>query len=339
VESDNRHRSDEEAAEQRDDSAEARDVAAEARDQVAAERDVASRSRDQKVRANSREETQRIALGPEELGALEMEALEGFLIRLRDYQFAVAADRRAAAEDRHAAAEDRIAAARDRELAAWARQQGAVEAAEARPDQLGAGHELGGSTASRATESGAPSSGTELDMALRLATARETEALESAQRAADLASAVADSEERIAATLRELDSSTRDPVASERRRAMAEEATQGAKEALRRGERLRGLAKLASEHLGRATRGTLLSHAAMAFAELSRAERSIASAMELLADHDETPRADDYRREAADAAAAAREALERAEELHRLEMTTRRPPEAPQAAPDAEKPR
>ena len=324
--SDKRRRSDEEAAERRDDSAEARDVAAETRDQVAAERDVASRSRDQKVRANSR--TQRIASGADEPDTLDLEALHGFLGQLRDYQLAVAADRRAAAEDRQAAAEDRQAAARDRELAAWARQQVAVEAAEARPEQVGLGRELSG-TASGPAELGQPTSSTDLNIALRVATARETDALESAQRAASLASAVADSEKRISATLRELDSSTRDPVTSERRRAMAEEAARGARAALQRGERLRGLAELASEHLERATRGVLLSHAAMAFAELARAERSIASAMELLANHDDTAQADDYRRQAADAAAAAHAALERAEDLHRLELSIRRPSEAP----------
>jgi len=234
------------------------------------------------------------------------------------------------------AAERRDDSAEARDVAAEAQDQ---EAAEARPDQAGVGHELGVGTASLSAESGPPSSGTEQNIALRVATAREIDALESAQRAAALAGAVAESEERIAATLRELDSSTRDPVASKRRRAMAEEAAQGATMALRRGERLRELAEVASDHLGRATRGVLLSHAAMAFAELSRAERAIASAMLLLADHDETGRADEYRREAADAAAAGRVALERAEELHRLELAARRPPEAPQAAPDAEQPR
>jgi hypothetical protein len=86
-----------------------------------------------------------------------------------------------------------------------------------------------------------------------------------------------------------------------------------------RGERLRELAAVAATHIEMSTQRALLNHAAMAFGELARAERAMASAMELLAAHELSEPVTEYRREAEDARGAAQWALDRADELHRLE--------------------
>lgn len=333
------HATSEEQAEQRDESADERDVAAQARDVAAAERDRESRSRDEQVRANHRAEAVRLATAEDEearegwlLTAEDREALRSFLNRLHEYQAAVAADRRAAAEDRQAAAEDRKAAARDRELGDWARQQAAVESAERYPDPASPrGADPGaGDRGEPSSESGQLGARTELRLALRRATARESDALESAQHAAALASELASSERRVAQTMEGLYSKD-DPTANERRLALAQDAAAGASLALQRGERLRALAERAKDHLERATLRTLLSHTATAFGELGRAERSIADALELLAAHEQGEPAADHHREATEAMEAATRALERAEEMHRLELATGQPTPGPES--------
>jgi hypothetical protein len=258
--------------------------------------------------------------------------LGDFLVRLHDYQVAVAADRQAAAEDRQAAAEDRKAAARDRELAAWARQQAGFSDRNLADDlrEPASGGDLGSPHAL--------ARGVELNVALRYATVREAEALEFAQQAAALAGEAAGTEQRVASTLRDLGTGTSRGNA-ERRLALADEAVRGADAALRRGERLRSLAELARTHLEQATVRVLLSHASTAFTELARAERAIAAALEVLAEHAGAGPAEDHRREAQRAAAAAEAATTRASELHDLEVAVHRskpPADEPQQPADTD---
>jgi hypothetical protein len=270
------------------------------------------------------------------LVSAEREAFREFLEHAREYQAAAAADRRAAAHDRRAAAGDRRAAARDRELAALARQQSAVEAAQVplerrprMPQEAPRAYPAPLPEPVRVQERLGPEPSSELGIALRAATARQTEALESAQQAAHLANQVALTEESLAATLREADAQA-DKVVHERRLALAQEATEGARAATERGERLKQLTQVAADHLELATVRVLLSHAALAFGELARAERSIASAMSLLAAHDSTGVSAEHRHEAEQATAAAERAYARAEELHRLESATHGgPPKSP----------
>ena len=227
-------------------------------------------------------------------------ALPAFFARIDDYQPAVAADRPADAEDR-------TVAARDRELADWARQS--------------AGGLNGTPAAGRRDVRGASDAGvlarrTELDVALRLATAREAEALEFAEHAVTLAARVADSEQQIAETLRGVG----DRPHSERRHALADEAVRGASKASERGERLRVLADQAKDHLQKATVRALLSNAAAAVAELGRAQWAVAEAFGQLAEREEGEVAAAHGRAAQEAATAADEAARRAAELHRLEV-------------------
>lgn len=257
------------------------------------------------MRATGRTQSARLAAVEREdaqegwlLTAEDREVLGTFLNRLHDYQ----------------QAEDRRAAARARELGAWVRQQAAVESAERYP------------------EPGSPHA--ELSIALRRATAREAAALESAQQAAFLAGEVADSEQRVADTLEGL-SSEGDPALHERRAALAREALRGADLALQRGERLRLLVGRARDHLARATLRSLLGHAAAGFGDLARAERAIASALELLAAHEEPEWAAEHHREATRAVEAAEVALARAEEMHQLQLATGKLPGGTEPSPES----
>ena len=327
------------AADLRDESAEARDRAAYARDEAALARDDEARSRDKTAQVNQREESDRLTSaerpgGPaegdagEELPALlgsasldelvrlaaeDRDAFRAFLGRVDAYQSSVAADRRAAAKDRQAAAkdrraaaQDRHAAARDRRVAARHRVSMAPFGQDVTPWPPGEASDQGADTPSEALEGArdVPAPERQFALDLRAATARQTEALQSAQHAAHLATMLANSEESVAETLRGL-TSPGDPDARARRLALAEEAAQGARMASQRGERLRELAAIAASH-----------------GELARAERAMASAMELLAAHELSEPVTEYRREAGEARAAAQQAADRADELHRLESAT-----------------
>jgi hypothetical protein len=344
------------AADLRDESAEARDRAAYARDEAARARDDEARSRDETAQVNQREESDRLtsperpdepaeAEPDDEMAALlepaslaevvrlaaeDRDAFRSFLGRVDAYQSSVAADRRAAAKDRQAAAKDRRAAAQDRHAAARDRRVAARHRVSMTPFRQDVtpwpseeASDQGADTPSEAREGArdVPPPERQFALDLRAATARQTEALQSAQHAAHLATMLANSEESVAETLRGL-TSPGDPEARARRLALAEEAAQGARMASQRGERLRELAAIAATHVEMSTQRALLNHAAMAFGELARAERAMASAMELLAAHELSEPVTEYRREAEEARAAAQQAADRADELHRLESAT-----------------
>jgi hypothetical protein len=90
-----------------------------------------------------------------------------------------------------------------------------------------------------------------------------------------------------------------------RRRKLAEDAIEGAREADRRRAQLQHLAERWSEHAGVVTLHQLLAHAVGVLAELARTEQDIADTLTGLARHDGSPLAA-QQRQLAKAAAAAR---------------------------------
>jgi len=107
-----------------------------------------------------------------------------------------------------------------------------------------------------------------------------------------------------------------------RRRKLAEDAIEGAREADRRRAQLQQLAERWSEHAGVVTLHRLLAHAASVLAELARTEQDIADTFTGLAHHDGSPLAAQRRQLAQAAAADAHNARNRAQDLHQLASTS-----------------
>lgn len=313
------------AADLRDEAADERDVAARIRDEAAEDRDTDAKARDQASRENRRSAAVRIDhRGPRDerpevdedrrRAAEDRRAAHEFLARLREYQVGIVADRRAAADDRRAAAEDRRAAAHDRQLALWARQQAAVEAAEMSYEELAPAPVP--SAPKRDVSQAAQA--VELNQARRTGIEQQDAAVKSARQAAALAGEIAESEERVAATMRRL-AAHGGPTAT-RRLDLAEQATDGMRAATERGDRLRELADRAGDDLVTTALRALLSHAFVSCTALAQTERSIAGAWESLAAHAGPDAAAAYRREARRANAAAVVSARRAQELRRSQL-------------------
>lgn len=247
---------------------------------------------------------------------------EEYLDRVRQFQEAAAADRRAAAEDRRAAGADRRAAARDRDVADSTRQQQAVERAEALPEPADVRWDRRGrSKTAEKDEVTLPAE------RFRHSEARHTEmqeqGLELVRRAVALTAAIAGTEERIAQTLQDLGEQGRGEL-SERRFRLAREATQGAVTATQHGERLQRLAERSAEDVEVGVLQSLLHRAGKVLLELASTEQAIAAALDRLA-HFDDGLATQRMQESQQAADAARHALRRAEELHRIAARPARP--------------
>src|SRR5215469_2050640 len=131
---------------------------------------------------------------------------------------------------------------------------------------------------------------------------------------------IASTERGIAETLGDMATRTEGERAA-RRRKLAADAIEGAREADRRRAQLQHLAEQWSEHASVGTLHQLLAHAASVLTELARTEQDIADTFTGLA-HYGSPLAEQRRQLAKAAAADAHNARNRAQDLHRLARTS-----------------
>jgi hypothetical protein len=141
---------------------------------------------------------------------------------------------------------------------------------------------------------------------------------------------IARTERNVAETLQDMAARSKGKAAA-RRRKLAEEAIEGAHEAERRLAHLQDLAQRWDEHADVITLHQLLAHAASVLTDLARTEQEIADTFTSLASQDSSALAAQRRQLAAAAAADARNAQDRARDLHQLAQTSaaRTRPEQP----------
>ncbi len=128
-------------------------------------------------------------------------------------------------------------------------------------------------------------------------------------------------ERQIAKTLRSMAGHEEDKIAARRRR-LAEDAIEGARQADKRHQHLQQLARQWAEHADEVTLHRLLAHAAHVLTDLARTEQDIADTFNSLAGQDGPALAAQRRRLAATAAANARAARARARDMRRLAKTS-----------------
>lgn len=136
-----------------------------------------------------------------------------------------------------------------------------------------------------------------------------------------LMEAIARTEREIAGTLQDMTAHSEGEKAA-RRRKLAADAIQGAREADRRREQLQQLAEQWSEHASIVTLHQLLAQAASGLTELAGTEQDIADTFTSLARHDGSPLAAQRRQLAQAAAADAQYARNRARDLRQLASTS-----------------
>ena len=132
---------------------------------------------------------------------------------------------------------------------------------------------------------------------------------------------IAHTERSVAETLQDMAAQGKGKAAA-RRRWLAEEAIQGAHEAERRLAHLQQLARQWDEHADVITLHQLLAHAGRVLTDLARTEQEIADTFNSLASQDSSALAAQRRQLAAAAAADARNAQDRARDLHQLAQTS-----------------
>jgi hypothetical protein len=131
----------------------------------------------------------------------------------------------------------------------------------------------------------------------------------------------ASTERDIARTLQDMAAQDEGEAAARRRR-LAEEAIQGARDADKRTEQLQQLARQWAEHAEVVTLHQLLAHAAQVLTDLARTEQGIADSFTSLASQDGSALAAQRRELAAAATAEARNARDRARDLRQLARTS-----------------